>query len=127
MSKLSNVKNEWTHILDFFTNESLLAVVIGIVVGKSFSDTVTSLINDIIYPCIDYFVVINMDDKYFVIKKGKNYPYKTQAAAKNDGAAVISWGNFSKSLINLLIHGIAVYYVIKFVTNINKKNKKNLQ
>ena len=123
MSNFTALRKEWKDILDFFSNPALLGVVIGIVVGKSFGDMVTSLIDDVIYPCLDYFVVLNIDSKFIVIKKGKNYPYKSIEDAKKDGAAVISWGIFSKSIINFIIHGIAVYYVIKFVTHFQKLQK----
>lgn len=118
------IKNEWKNMINFFSNANLIGVVIGLVIGSAFSQMINSLINNIIYPCLDSFVDRNVINKFIVLKKGPHYPYKNLKEAQDDNAGVIAWGLFSQSVLNLLIQGVCVYYVIKIISNITRFQKK---
>ncbi len=120
---MSVLKNEWLAITEFFNNSYLTNIVIGLIVGSAFSQMVGSFTTNMVYPVINYFGDFDLDDKFVVLKYGKKGMYKTLADAQNDKANVLAWGLFSKSLLNLIIQSISVYYIIKLIMNLHSKIK----
>jgi large conductance mechanosensitive channel len=126
INKMTSLKNEWINITEFFNNSYLTNIVIGLIVGSAFSQMVTSFTTNMVYPVINYYGNFDLDDKFLVLKGGiyeKDAKYKTLADAQVDKAVVIAWGTFLKSVLNLVIQGISVFYIIKFVIHIHHKIK----
>ena len=63
-------------------------------IANGFTDVVKSLVSDILLPPIALlpFINRNMHEKFFVLRRGPNYPYNTLKQAAEDGAVTMAWG-----------------------------------
>lgn len=116
--------SEITNFINFISRGNLLDIAIGIIVGTAFSNIIKSFVEDIIGPFIDLVSNHNMSGGFYVIRKGKKYPYASSEDAKKDGALILSYGSFFETCFNFFVQALAIFIVIRLIDHAKKIPKK---
>lgn len=101
----------------FIMRGSVVDLAVGIVIGAAFTGVVNSLVKDIITPVIGLLVGgIDFSNIFFTLKG----PHAaTLAEAQRQGAVTLNLGVFLNTIINFLIVGFAIFWVIKALTRLH--------
>lgn len=118
-----------TEFRDFIVKGNAFELAIGIIIGAAFTGVVNSLVSDIIMPPIGFLLGgVNFADYFIDLTAaargatGDAGPaFTTVKEAREAGHAVIAYGAFTNTLINLLIVGFALFVVVKQVNRIRKE------
>ncbi len=103
----------------FVMRGNVLDLAVAVILGAAFGAVITSLVNDVIMPPIG-MLMGGMDfSNLFINLSGGSFV--TLAAAKEAGAAVISYGLFLNTLINFLIVAFAIFLVVKAANSMQNK------
>ena len=108
----------WKEFKEFIMRGSVIDLAVGIIIGGAFGTIVTSLVKDIIMPPIGLLLgKINFADLYINLT---NTAYPNLKAAQDASAATINYGLFINNVINFLLIGLALFFVIKAVNKMKK-------
>ena len=117
---------------EFILKGSAFDLAVGVIVGAAFGSIVTSLVGDILMPPIGMLMGnVNFTD-YFVdltaIKASALGGAKVEVpasydAAKHAGHAIIAYGKFLNALINLLIIGAVIFFLVKQINRLKEPEK----
>lgn len=104
---------------EFMLRGNVIDMAVGIVIGGAFGKIVTSFVNDILMPPISMLLGnTNFTDLKFVFRE-----------AVMNGEEVINpaitwnYGNFMQVLIDFLIIGFSIFFVIKGINQLRKKKE----
>lgn len=105
----------------FILRGNIVELLIGFTVGASFSTVAKSLVSDILMPPIGLVLgQTDFSNFFFVLKNGNpSGPYQSISQAQSSGAITLNVGSFLNNVISLLVVGIAVYILIKFMNRIH--------
>ncbi|MGH1429332.1 MAG: large conductance mechanosensitive channel protein MscL [Arenicella sp.] len=96
---------------EFALKGNFFDMAVGIVIGASFSTIVKSLVDDIIMPIVGFFSGgIDFKEKFINLSDGE---FETLVAAKEAGAAVITYGNFISAIITFVIVAFVLFLIVK--------------
>ncbi len=117
---------------EFILKGNAFDLAVGVIIGAAFGGIVTSLVGDILMPPIGMLIGnLNFSD-YFIdltaLKAGAlgEAPVQVPAsydAAKQSGHAIIAYGKFLNALINLLIVGAVIFFLVKQVNRLKRSPK----
>lgn len=103
---------------EFISRGNVVDLAIGVIMGAAFGKIVTSLVQDVIMPPIGLVMKgINFQDLYISLN-GKHY--QTLAAAKQDGAPLLAYGNFINTVIEFLIISACVFALVKAINTLRR-------
>jgi large conductance mechanosensitive channel len=104
---------------------NVLDLAIGIIIGVAFSAIINSFVNDIIMPPIGLGLGrVDFANLFAVLKEGSPAaPYLSLEAAKAAGAVTLNYGIFINTVISFLIIALVLFFIIKTVNNLSKKEK----
>jgi len=103
---------------EFISRGNVVDLAIGVIMGAAFGKIVTSLVQDVIMPPIGLLLKgINFQDLYLPLN-GKHYA--TLAAAKQDGAPIMAYGNFINTVIEFLIVSACVFALVKAINTLRR-------
>jgi large conductance mechanosensitive channel len=100
----------------FIVRGNMVDLAVGIVIGAAFTTVVNSFVTDLLMPPIGLLLGRVDFSNLFVTLGGGSYP--TIAAAKAAGVPTLNYGLFINNIINLLIVGFAVFFVVKQVNRL---------
>jgi large conductance mechanosensitive channel len=104
---------------NFIARGNVFDMAVGIIVGAAFTTIVNSMVGDLIMPIIGVLTSgIDFSD-LFVALDGNEYA--NLKAAKDAGAAVISYGVFINAVINFLIVSFVIFMMVKQVNRLKKE------
>ncbi|GAA4886236.1 large conductance mechanosensitive channel protein MscL [Ferrimonas pelagia] len=105
---------------EFAMRGNVVDMAVGIIIGGAFGTIVKSLVADVLMPPIGVLLGgVDFTDLFWVVNEGSTpAPYATLAAAKEAGAAVISYGVFINALISFLIVAFAVFLLIRAINKL---------
>ncbi len=96
---------------EFALKGNFFDMAVGIVIGASFSTIVKSLVDDIIMPIVGFFSGgIDFKEKFINLSDGE---FETLAAAKEAGAAAVTYGNFISAIITFVIVAFVLFLIVK--------------
>ena len=98
----------------FIMRGSVVDLAVGIVIGAAFGAIVTSFVDDILMPPIGMLLGGVSFSELFIALDGNEY--ETLALAQEAGAPTINYGLFIMAIIYFLIVALAVFFVVKFIT-----------
>jgi len=107
----------------FMMRGNVIDLAVGVVVGGAFGQIVNSLVNDVIMPPIG--VVLNGVDftqLKFVLKSAT-----TNAAGELVPAVTVNYGNFIQTIVNFLIIATAIFFVVKGINSLRRKETEEPQ
>ncbi|MFK7943176.1 MAG: large conductance mechanosensitive channel protein MscL [Paracoccaceae bacterium] len=107
---------------EFAIKGNVVDMGVGIVIGAAFTSIVTSFVNDIINPIIGLFTGGVDFSNLFINLSGQDV--MSAAKAKEDGLAVITYGNFINALIAFLIVAWVLFLIIKGVNSLKKAEEE---
>lgn len=106
---------------EFIARGNVIDMAVGIIMGAAFTTIVKSMVDDIIMPVIGLFTNgIDFSDLY-VNLSGREF--ESLAAAKAAGAATINYGIFLNAVISFLIVSMVVFFLVKNVNRLKKKEE----
>jgi len=110
---------------EFAMRGNVVDMAVGIIVGAAFGGIVNSLVSDIIMPPIGLVLgSVDFSSLFLVLKEGKAAgPYESLTAAKAAGAVTLNYGVFVNTIISFLIIAFAVFFLIRNVNRMKKKEE----
>lgn len=106
---------------EFAMRGNVLDMAVGVIIGGAFGKITTSVVNDIVMPCIGKLTGGVDFSNMFIPLDGK--VYATLEAAKKAGAPVIAYGNFINIVVDFLLVAFAVFILVKAVNRLHPKEE----
>jgi large conductance mechanosensitive channel len=101
----------------FIMRGNVVDLAVGIIIGVAFTAVVNSLVKDIFTPIIGLLVGGIDFTNIFVTLKGQSAA--TLADAQKAGAVTLNIGVFLNAVIQFLIVGLAVFWMVKVLTRLH--------
>lgn len=104
---------------EFAIRGNVVDMVVGIVVGASFSRIVNSLVTDVIMPPIGMVLRrIDFADLFINLSGGD---YATLKEAQSAGAVTINYGLFLNNIVSFVIVAFCIFLVVKWINTLRRK------
>jgi len=103
----------------FMLRGNVIDLAVGVVIGGAFGGIVKSLVDDVIMPPVGWLTGgIDFANLFVTLKDGAKVPgpYATVALAKEAGAITLRYGLFLNTIVNFLIVGTAIYFLVKAIS-----------
>ena len=100
----------------FILRGNVIDLAVAFIVGGAFNKIITSLVNDVIMPPIGLLLAKVNFSNLFVNLSGS--AYKSLAEAQQAGAPTINYGLFLNNLIDFLIVGLVMFFLVRFVNQL---------
>lgn len=105
----------------FAMRGNVLDMAVGVIIGAAFGKIVTSLVNDLIMPCVGVLTGgIDFTSLFVALDGGQ---YATLAEAQEAGAAVLTYGSFIQNIVDFLLIAICIFVMIKGISRFNRKSE----
>ncbi|MDE2234237.1 MAG: large-conductance mechanosensitive channel protein MscL [Gammaproteobacteria bacterium] len=111
----------------FVMRGNVVDMAVGIIIGAAFGAIVKSLVDDVIMPPIGLALGnVDFSNLFVVLKDGAKAapPYDTIAQAHAAGAVTLNYGLFINTVISFVIIAMAVFMLIRFMANLEKRFKQ---
>ena len=96
---------------DFIMTGNVIDFAVAVIMAGALGGVIKGFVDNIAMPFVGYFAGgMNFEDLH-VAMDGNDYA--TLAAAKEAGGAVIAWGAWVNTIINLLIVGFVMFIIVK--------------
>ena len=105
---------------EFMLRGNVIDMAVGIVIGGAFGKIVTSFVNDILMPPISMLLGNTKFTQMKVVFKEA----VMSGEEVIDPAITWNYGNFIQVLIDFLIIGVSIFFVIKGINKLRKKKEE---
>jgi len=107
---------------EFIMRGNVIDLAVGVIMGGVFNAVVKSLVNDVIMPPIGLLLGrVDFANLLLILKQGDpGKPYATLADAQAAGAVTINYGLFVNNVIILVITGLAVFLLVRFINRLRR-------
>ena len=111
---------------EFAMRGNVVDMAVGIIIGGAFGTIVMSLVTDILMPPIGLVLGgVDFTDLFLTLKEGVSPgPYATLANAQEAGAVTVAYGLFLNSVVSFLIIALSVFFVIKGVNAMKRREEE---
>lgn len=109
----------------FIMRGNVVDLAVGIIIGAAFTGIVNSLVKDVFTPLIGLLVGGIDFTNIFITLKGPSQP--TLDAAKAVGAVTINVGLFLNAVIQFVIVGFAVFWMVKLLSRLYVKKAPDMK
>lgn len=106
----------------FLLKGDIVALATAVIIGSAFSKIVGSLVADVIMPFIGLLLGGRNVRELYLVLDGSG-TYETLEAAREAGAAIMTWGNFLQAIIDFVIIGLVIYTILKAYEKTKKKEE----
>ena len=105
----------------FIMKGNIIDLAVAVIIGAAFGKIVTSLVDDIIMPVVGLLLGgIDFSRPFFALD---GTSYESLEAAKEAGAATLTYGNFIQVIINFLIIAFSIFVILKAYERTKKKKE----
>ncbi len=111
----------WKEFKDFIMTGNVIDFAVAVILAGAVGAVVNSFVSDIIMPVVSHFTSGVSFDNLFYALDGNNY--ETLAVPAGKGVAVIAYGKWINSIINLIIVGFVLYLIVKAYNKSRKKEE----
>ena len=94
---------------EFAMKGNVMDMAVGVIIGGAFGKIVSSLVDDILMPCIG-MITGNIDFSNLAFQVGEG-----------EGAAVLKYGNFIQNTVDFLIVAFCIFLMLKGINKLNRK------
>jgi large conductance mechanosensitive channel len=101
----------------FIMRGNVVDLAVGIIIGAAFTGVVNSLVKDVFNPLLGLAIGGIDFSNVFVALNGEHYA--NLADAQRAGAATLNFGLFINAIINFIIVGFAIFWVVKALTRLH--------
>ncbi|MEM6343396.1 MAG: large-conductance mechanosensitive channel protein MscL [Bacteroidota bacterium] len=111
---------------EFAIKGNMLDMAVGIIIGAAFGTVISSLVADILTPLISgIFGTPDFKDLYAILKAATETPEGPGLDAfRNAGGVAIAYGNFINQVISFLLVALALFFVIKGMNSLKRKEEE---
>ena len=111
---------------EFAMRGNVVDMAVGIVIGAAFGTIVKSFVSDVLMPPIGLALGgVDFANLFAVITEGTPAgPYAALADAQAAGAVTVNYGVFVNTIISFLIIALAVFFVIKAINAMQRKEEE---
>jgi large conductance mechanosensitive channel len=103
----------------FIMRGNVIDLAVGIIIGAAFTAIVGSLVKDIFNPVLGLLIGGIDFSNVFIVLSGERMA--TLEATRESGAAVLAIGAFINAIINFVIVGFAIFWLIKALSRFKAK------
>ncbi|MGO9983890.1 MAG: large conductance mechanosensitive channel protein MscL [Rhodomicrobium sp.] len=130
------MNNTLKEFREFILKGNAFDLAVGVIIGAAFGGIVSSLVGDILMPPIGAVMGnLNFSDYFIDLTELKAKALGEAAvpvpasydAAKQAGHAIIAYGRFLNALINLLIVGTVIFFLVKQVNRLKREPAKPVE
>ena len=116
--RLSTLKPSWLdEFRAFIMRGNVVDLAVGIIIGAAFTGVVNSLVKDVINPLLGLATGgIDFSNVFWALN-GQHYA--SLADAQHAGAATLNLGLFINAIINFIIIGFTIFWVVKALTRMH--------
>lgn len=108
----------------FALKGNVMDLAVGVIIGASFGKIVTSLVNDIIMPPIGILTGgVDFSSKVIVLKDA----VAASETSPEVAAVTLNYGMFISTVIDFLIVAIAIFFAIKWMNKLLRKEAKKVE
>jgi len=100
----------------FIMRGSVVDLAVGIIIGAAFTGVVNSLVKDVFNPILGLIIGGVDFSNLFVALNGQHYA--SLADAQHAGAPTLNFGLFINAIINFVIVGFAIFWVVKALSRL---------
>tara|TARA_Y100000782_G_scaffold94442_1_gene104790 strand:- start:66 stop:485 length:420 start_codon:yes stop_codon:yes gene_type:complete len=105
----------------FLMKGDIVALATAVIIGGAFNKIVGSLVKDVIMPVIGVIMGgKNVNNLFFSLDGGE---YETVDAAIEAGGAIMTYGNFLQAVIDFIIIGFVIFWLLKGYEKTKKKEE----
>jgi len=104
---------------EFITGGNVIEFAIAVIMAGAIGKVVNGFVNDIVMPFVGHFT--GGTDFSNMFKAMDGVSYKTLEEARKAGGAVIAYGNWFNTIINLVIVGFVMFMIVKAYNKMKKK------
>jgi len=110
---------------EFIQRGNMIDLAVGIVIGAAFTAIVNSLVKDIIMPPLGLLLSgVDFNNLFILLRQGTPAgPYADLADAQAAAAVTINIGLFINAIISFLIVSLAVFFVVKAINRLQRKEE----
>lgn len=102
----------WKEFKQFALKGNVMDLAIGVIIGGAFGKIVSSLVNDIIMPILGIILGrVDLKSLEWVIREGTD----------EINALSLKYGMFLQNIIDFLIIALSIFYVVKLINLMKKK------
>ena len=105
----------------FVMRGNVVDLAVGIIIGAAFTTIVNSLVKDLFNPLIGLLIGGIDFTNLFITLRGPSQP--TLDAAKAAGAVTLNIGLFLNAVIQFLIVGFAVFWLVKALSPLRRRRR----
>ena len=105
----------------FIMRGNVVDLAVGIIIGAAFTTVVSSLVKDVFTPVIGLLLGGIDFSNIFLTLKGPHLA--TLADAQKAGAVTINVGLFLNAVIQFLIVGLVIFWVVKLLTRLHVREE----
>ncbi|MEO5788374.1 MAG: large conductance mechanosensitive channel protein MscL [Gelidibacter sp.] len=109
----------WKDFKDFIMTGNVIDLAVAVLLAGAVGLVVNGFVTDIMMPIVGYFSGGMDFSNMFISLDGKEYA--SLAAANEAGAAVIAYGKWINSIINLIIVGFVLFMIVKAYAKVRAK------
>ena len=107
---------------EFAMKGNVMDMAIGVIIGGEFGKIVSSLVDDVLMPLVGKLTGgVNFADLFVTLGDGE---FKSLAAAKEAGAAVLAYGQFIQNIVDFLIVAFCIFLMLKAINKLNRKKEE---
>jgi large conductance mechanosensitive channel len=117
------VNGETYDFMKFISRGNVLDLAVGTILGGLFGKIVSSFVDDLVGPILSVISTHSLEDSFITIRRGEKALYRSIEEARHDGldgAVIMRWGPFVQIVINFLIQGMCLYFVLRMVDQAKK-------
>lgn len=109
---------------EFAVKGNMIDLAVGIIIGTAFGTVVKSLVDDVIMPVVSgIFKLPDFSNLFIVLKNPTDFSFTSVDAARQAGASVLAYGLFINAIIAFLLVAIALFFVVKAMNQMKKKEE----
>ena len=103
----------------FAIRGNVIDLAVGVIIGSSFGNVVTSVVTDVVMPPIAFLTGgVDFKDKFLTLSKGR---FATLADAQAAGAITVNYGAFINTVIDFAIVAFVIFLLVKTVNRIKSE------
>ena len=100
-------KKTFGEFKEFIAKGNVLDMAVGVIIGGAFGKIVSSVVDDLLMPVIG-MIIGGIDFTSLSVKIGE---------------ANVTYGNFIQNVLDFLIIALCIFFIVKIVNKITKKNE----
>jgi len=126
--KENPAKKLGTEFKDFITKGNVISLAIGVIIGGAFQAVINSAVKDVFMPIIGEFTKrIDFSTAFLDITRMRNRSLDIITSAEKAVEAqrvIVSYGSLITAVINFLIIGLIVFFIVKSINSVGDVGKK---